>query len=117
MRDAAQRVSVMAPGAYVVIFASTRTADDQVGYDTMAEAMGDLARAQSGFLGMQSVRGDDGVGITVCYWTSAEAIAAWKRDVDHAAAQRQGQERWYAEYSVTVARVERHYGEGNRPDR
>lgn len=82
----------MAPGAYVVIFASTRTADDQVGYDTMAEAMGDLARAQPGFLGMQSVRGDDGVGITVCYWTSAEAIAAWKRDVDHAAAQRQGQE-------------------------
>lgn len=62
----------------------------------MAAEMERLARAQPGFLGMQSVRGKDGIGITVCHWDAAESIAPWKRDVDHAAAQQLGRERWYA---------------------
>jgi len=101
----------MSPGSYVVIFSSSRTGDDQAGYAAMAAAMERLARAQPGFLGMQSVRGADGVGITVCHWQSREAIAAWKHDVDHAAAQQRGRETWYSSYQVTIARVERHYGE------
>ena len=100
----------MTPGSYAVIFVSHRTAADPEGYETMAERMVELARVQPGFLGMRSARGDDGVGITVCYWSSAEAIAAWRRDVDHAAAQQRGKDAWYAEYEVTIARVERHYG-------
>lgn len=100
----------MSPGTYVVVFVSRRSGADAEGYGAMAERMEQLARAQPGFMGMQSVRGDDGVGITVCYWQSAEAISAWKRDVDHAAAQQAGRECWYESYAVTVARVERHYG-------
>ena len=100
----------MSPGTYVVVFVSRRSGADAEGYGAMAERMEQLARAQRGFISMQSVRGDDGVGITVCYWQSAEAISAWKRDVDHAAAQQAGRERWYTSYEVTVARVERHYG-------
>jgi heme-degrading monooxygenase HmoA len=78
----------------------------------MAERMVELARAQHGFLGMRSARGDHGVGITVCYWSSADAIAAWRQDVDHMAAQQQGKASWYSAYEVTIARVERHYGSG-----
>jgi heme-degrading monooxygenase HmoA len=52
----------------------------------MAAQMEALAYAQPGFISMQSVRGDDGVGITVCYWESEQSIAAWKRNVDHASA-------------------------------
>jgi heme-degrading monooxygenase HmoA len=100
----------MSPGTYVVVFVSRRSGADAEGYAAMAERMEQLAHAQPGFMGMQSVRGDDGVGITVCYWQTAEAISAWKRDVDHAAAQQRGRERWYESYEVTVARVERHYG-------
>jgi heme-degrading monooxygenase HmoA len=32
-----------------------------------------------GYLGLESARGPDGVGITVFYWTSEDAIANWKR--------------------------------------
>ena len=78
----------MNPGSWVVVFVSRRSGADAEGYGAMAEQMEQLARAQPGFVGMHSVRGEDGVGITVCYWQSAEAIAAWKRDVGHAAAQR-----------------------------
>ncbi len=99
----------MIPGAYVVVFVSTRTEADADGYGSMADRMEQLARAQEGFLDMQSARSDGGVGITVCYWESAEAISAWRRDVDHAAAQQLGKDTWYETYAVTIARVERHY--------
>ena len=96
--------------SWVVIFISTRTSEDAEGYRTMAAQMEALAHAQPGFISMQSVRGDDGVGITVCYWESEQSIAAWKRNVDHASAQRQGKSTWYSDYSVTIAKVERQYG-------
>jgi len=100
----------MKTNSFVVIFVSERTDADQEGYAAMAADMERLARAQPGFLEMHSARGEDGIGITVCYWESEEAIAAWKRDVDHAVAQERGRRDWYTSYAVTIARVERRYG-------
>ncbi|MFZ9479608.1 MAG: antibiotic biosynthesis monooxygenase family protein [Steroidobacteraceae bacterium] len=97
-------------GSWVVIFTSTRTAEDAEGYRATAAQMEALAHAQAGFISMQSVRGGDGVGITLCYWESEQSIAAWKRNVDHATAQQQGKSSWYSDYSVTIAKVERQYG-------
>lgn len=96
------------PPYHAVIFTSQRTEGDH-GYERMAERMLELAARQPGFLGVESVRGTDGRGITVSYWTSEEAIAAWKAHLEHGAAQRDGIRRWYAHYSVRVARVERAY--------
>jgi heme-degrading monooxygenase HmoA len=94
------------PPYYAVIFASTRTGGDQ-GYGAMAARMVELAEARPGFLGADGARGADGRGITVSYWESLEAIAGWKADAEHLAAQRLGRERWYSDYSLRVARVER----------
>ncbi len=47
--------------------------------------------------------------IAISYWDSEEQIAAWKRDPEHQAAQREGRARWYRSYTVEVARVEREY--------
>jgi len=44
----------------------------------MAERMIELVSKQPEFLGVESVRGSDGFGITVSYWSSEEVIAAWK---------------------------------------
>ena len=96
--------------SWVVIFTSTRTSEDADGYRTIAAQMEALAHAQPGIISMQSVRGDDGVGITVCYWESEQSIAAWKRNVDHAAAQQQGINTWYSDYRVTIAKVQCQYG-------
>jgi heme-degrading monooxygenase HmoA len=97
------------PPYYAVIFTSQRTDADR-GYGQMADRMVELARAQPGFLGVESVYGADGLGITVSYWSSAEAIVAWKRHADHQTAQCAGQRSWYADYQVRVASVERDYG-------
>lgn len=97
------------PPYYAVIFTSRRTAGDR-GYAAMAERMVELAAKQPGFLGVESARGVDGLGVTVSYWRDEASIAAWKRDAEHQQAQRAGQQTWYADYQVRVARVERAYG-------
>lgn len=96
------------PPYYLVVFTSTRT-DDDGGYATTAARMLELAAEQPGFLGVDSARDPGGLGITVSYWRDEEAIAGWRRDVAHLAAQDQGRARWYASFAVHVARVDRSY--------
>lgn len=99
------------PPYYAVIFTSRRTEGDR-GYEAMAKRMVELGSSYDGFLGIESARGADGLGITVSYWRDEAAIAAWKRDVEHQRAQRGGKETWYENYRVRVAKVERAYGKG-----
>jgi heme-degrading monooxygenase HmoA len=98
------------PPYYAVVFTSQRTNDDPDGYGSMADAMVELASKQPGYLGVESARGPDGVGITVSYWATTEAITAWKAVAEHAAAQRLGRERWYRAFELRVCKVERAYG-------
>lgn len=98
------------PPYYAVIFSSQRTGDDEAGYAEAADRMMRLASQQPGFLGAESVRGADGFGITVSYWDSEEAIAAWRAHAEHAATRAEGRRRWYAHFELRVARVERAYG-------
>jgi heme-degrading monooxygenase HmoA len=95
-----------APPYYAVIFTSLRTAGDN-GYGKMAEAMEKLAATQTGFLGIESSR--EGLGITVSYWESLGAIAAWKANATHLVAQQRGRDTWYEEFKVRICRVERDY--------
>ncbi len=97
------------PPYYAVIFSSLRT-DGDAGYAQMADRMVELAAEQPGFLGAESTRGANGFGITVSYWASTEAIAAWKANAEHLAAQAMGIRAWYAHYEMRVAKVERAYG-------
>lgn len=98
------------PPYYAVIFTSRRTSGDERGYGVAAQRMVDLGSRYDGFLGLESARGADGVGITVSYWRDEAAILAWKRDTEHEKAQRAGRDAWYDAYEVRIARVERAYG-------
>ena len=97
------------PPYYAVIFTSLRTEGDR-GYGTMADRMVELAADQPGFLGIETARNPDGLGISVSYWDSEENIARWKAQAEHQVAQQTGQRVWYADYQVRVARVGRAYG-------
>ena len=99
------------PPYLAVIFTSKLSLDD-AGYGAMARRMEELATTQEGFLGIESARGDDGVGITISYWRDAAAIRIWKGQSEHRGAQATGKARWYEDYTVRVAKVERAYGGG-----
>jgi heme-degrading monooxygenase HmoA len=98
------------PPYYAVIFSSTL---QDGGLAQVAERIVKLASQQLGFLGVESVRGTDGFGITVSYWTSEEAVSAWKANVEHLAAQEKGKQEWYEHYELRVAKVERAYAKAS----
>lgn len=96
------------PPYYAVIFTSLRNEGDTEAYAAMATKMADLATEQPGYLGAESAR--DGLGITVSYWESLEAIRHWKANVEHLVAQKMGRDAWYRAYKTRVCKVERDYG-------
>jgi len=97
------------PPYYAVIFTSVRTAADE-GYADTAAKMVALASGQPGFLGVESVREQGGIGITVSYWKDIKSIRAWKNNTAHRQAQQFGKEKWYRSYKIRVAKVDTDYG-------
>ncbi|MEB0092404.1 antibiotic biosynthesis monooxygenase [Pseudomonas sp. CCI4.2] len=98
---------------YAAVFTSLRTANDYHGYAEAADRMVELASQQPGFLGVESARGEDGLGITVSYWSSEEAILSWKHHPEHAAIREQGRATWYQACTSRVSKVERAYSFGS----
>ena len=92
---------------YAVIFTSLRTEGDH-GYGEMSQLMEELSATMPGFLGIESAR--DGLGITVSYWESPEAIRHWHQQSQHQLAQQKGYETWYQAFKIRICKVERDYG-------
>lgn len=93
---------------YAVIFTSQRREEDD-DYGVWAARMDELAATMPGYLGIESVRQADGLGITVSYWESEAAIAHWREQAEHLEAQALGRSTFYDRYRIRVARVEREY--------
>lgn len=107
MADETDLAATPSPPYTAVIFRTVRSGDTE-GYAAMAESMERLAAEQPGYLGIES-SADHRTGITVSYWNSHKDARAWKAVAEHLAAQREGIDRWYADYSVRIATVEREY--------
>ncbi len=98
-----------APPYFAVVFTSLHTDGDSVEYAEAAESMCRLAAEQEGYLGIESVRDADGVGITVSYWKDEDSIRNWYELAEHRDVQQRGRDFWYDAYDVRVCRVERAY--------
>ena len=73
----------------------------------MADKMVELAQLQEGFLGIESARNE--IGITVSYWKTLEDIKNWKQNLYYLGAQKLGASKWYENYTVRIALVEKEY--------
>ena len=90
---------------FAVIFTAQRSLSGDDIYDMTADRMVLLAQRQPGFLGVELVLGDDGIGITVSYWVDRAAIANWRKHAEHLAAQALGRQEFYDWYRIRVAEV------------
>lgn len=95
------------PPYLAVIFTNRQVEGDHPDYDRTAARMVELAQQIDGFLGIESVRGADGTGITVSYWRDHDAIERWRTDPEHLDAQAGGRTDWYTWYELRIAQVER----------
>ena len=90
---------------FAVIFTAQRSLSGDDIYDMTADRMVLLAQRQPGFLGVESVLGDDGIGITVSYWVDRPAIANWRQHAEHMAAQALGRQEFYDWFRIRIAEV------------
>ena len=90
---------------FAAIFTNQRSDEGHDLYPMMADKMVELAAKQPGFLGVESVRDEEGLGITVSYWTTREAIAAWGRHSEHVIAKRLGRQEFYSWFQLRIAEV------------
>ena len=97
------------PPYWAVIFSNLLSDADPDGYGRMAEKMAALAETMPGYIGIESARDAQGFAITVSYWTDEAAMRNWKANAEHAAAQSIGKKRWYSQYKLRVAKIERQY--------
>jgi heme-degrading monooxygenase HmoA len=71
--------------------------------------MMNAVKSQPGFIAVYSAKNDDGLGMTNSYWSSLDAIAAWKENSAHQVIQQKGQSTWYAWYQLQVCEIIRSY--------
>lgn len=88
---------------YAVIFSNVLSTNDE-DYAATAARMEQLATQIPGFLGVESVRQGQN-GITISYWESEAAIRNWRAHPEHLDAQARGKSKWYAHYTLRVAKV------------
>ncbi len=69
-----------------------------------------LAQEMPGFLGVESVRDETGLGITSVYWKDKESIEAWRDHAEHKKVKKRGRAIWYENYFLRIAKVEKNYG-------
>ncbi|QDU35619.1 hypothetical protein KS4_37020 [Poriferisphaera corsica] len=99
---------------YAVIFTSMRTTSVENGYQQANRRLTELAKKQPGFVGIETVRQENGFGITISYWRDKQSIRAWREHTEHWIAQQMGKSKWYDWYRVQVCKVERSYVDGKK---
>ena len=74
-------------------------------YSATSERMTELAREMPGFVDAKTFTADDGERVTVVTFADLDSERAWRDHPEHREAQRSGIDRFYSEYSITVATV------------
>jgi len=98
----------------ITVFRSRLADGIDVDYAVVAKRMSELAIAMPGYVEHKTFVADDGERLTLATFTNRETHEAWRTHPEHIAAQHAGRDRFYAEYSLTVAEVH-HHREFRRP--
>lgn len=92
----------------VTIFRSRLRPEAAEEYAGWASRMSDLAGTMPGYLSHKVFTAEDGERVTVVEFESEEAQKNWATNPEHARAQAQGKQSFYAEYKLQVCSVLRH---------
>ena len=98
------------PDQILTVFRNRLRPEHRDEYSATSERMTELARAMPGFVDAKTFTADDGERVTVVTFADLDSERAWRDHPEHREAQRAGIDRFYAEYSIAVARVFHRHG-------
>jgi heme-degrading monooxygenase HmoA len=97
---------------HVVIFEVQPESDRLQDYLDLAARLRSELEKIDGFISIERFKSlsQEGKILSLSFWRDEEAIACWRRQEQHHAAQREGRERIFRDYRIRVAAVLRDYG-------
>lgn len=99
--------SPLASGQVATIFRSRLRPEAIDEYEPRAAEIFALAHTMPGLVDVKSFTADDGERVTLVTFADAESHRAWREHPEHRLAQRDGRDRFYAEYSIQVCECTR----------
>ena len=90
------------PAMKVVVFRNRVREGLMEEYGARAEQIYELALKMPGLVSTKDFVAEDGERLTIIEFRSAEELEAWRVHTEHRAAQNEGRERFYDEYSLQV---------------
>jgi heme-degrading monooxygenase HmoA len=91
----------------VIVFRSRLNPGVGKEYGPRAGEMLALAREMPGFLGVKDFAASDGERVALVEFETEAHSRAWGAQVEHRKAQQEGQDKFYAEYSLQICDVVR----------
>jgi heme-degrading monooxygenase HmoA len=95
------------PGQIVTVFRSRLRPEHSGEYAVREPEIMALAKGMPGLIDVKDFAADDGERVTLVTFEDAETHRAWRDHPEHRAAQREGRDRFYAEYSIQVSECTR----------
>lgn len=83
--------------------------EHQTEYADVAERVHALAQTMPGFVSIKTFTAEDGERVSIVEFQSWATHDAWREQADHRLAQQLGRDRFYAEFHIQVAEVDRDY--------
>jgi heme-degrading monooxygenase HmoA len=74
-------------------------------YGRRVDRIAALARQMPGFVASKDFTADDGERVAVIEFSSAEELEGWRNHPEHRAAQNEGRDRFYEQYSIQVCEL------------
>ena len=104
---------------YAVIFEVEPKPEHREDYLETAAALLTELEQISGFISVErfSSLSNSNKLVSLSYWETAEAIREWKSNVNHQSAQKTGINRYFQDFRIRVARIERDYCLADRTGR
>lgn len=94
-----------------VLFEAEARPERQMRYLQLAADLSPLLKDIDGFISIERFQslGDERKILSLSWWRDDAAVQAWKRNLCHQAAQREGRETLFAGYRIHIAALVREY--------
>jgi heme-degrading monooxygenase HmoA len=90
------------PGQFVTVFRSRLRPESEAAYGADVVEIAALAETMPGLVDIKDFTSADGERLSVITFADEVSQEAWRRQVDHVAAQGRGRSDYYTEYSLQV---------------
>ncbi|HTJ63092.1 MAG TPA: antibiotic biosynthesis monooxygenase [Alphaproteobacteria bacterium] len=89
----------------VTVFRARLRPENSEAYFGLAHHLGEEAEAMPGFVSRKVFVAEDGERVTIVEFETEDAHRAWAEHPKHRAAQQEGRDRFYSEYSIHICHV------------